>query len=168
MPITLGLIVVGMIVYFVLLRVRRGSRMVAEVIDMPSDVRTAARRLGYKRRTDVHPVQGIDDPQLALGTLAVAYLSLGKAPTPAAPALLKHDIAQDAEQARSMVMLGRWLIRTCDGTQDAVTRVARRLRALDGGGSVQSLSALMQDGEEDETPAQTAARTEVEGILRPQ
>ncbi len=169
MPITLGLIVVGMIVYFVLLRVRRGSRMVAEVIDMPSDVRTAARRLGYKRRTDVHPVISIDNPHLAMGALATAYLALGDVPNPAVPELVKHEVAQSAEQAQSMAMLGRWLIGTCDGTQDAAARLAHRLQSLDGGGTTGPLMALLHDSGDAAGPnlAQIAARDDIARILRP-
>ena len=147
MPITLGLIVLGMIVYFVLLRVRRGSRMVAEVIDMPTDVRTAARRLGYKRRTDVHPVDGIDDPKLAR--------------------VVQHGMARDIEQARNMMVLGHWLVRTCGGAKDAVSRLARRLYVLDEGASAACVISMLQGLSKDDVPTsgQNAAQAEIRQAL---
>ena len=147
MPITLGLIVLGMIVYFVLLRVRRGSRMVAEVIDMPTDVRTAARRLGYKRRTDVHPVDGIDDPKLAQ--------------------VVQHGMARDIEQARNMMVLGHWLVRTCGGAKDAVSRLARRLYVLDEGASAACVISMLQGLSKDDVPTsgQNAAQAEIRQAL---
>ncbi|ASM72721.1 MULTISPECIES: hypothetical protein [Roseobacteraceae] len=150
MPIVLGMIVVGMIVYFTLLRVRRGSDMVAEVIDMASDVRAAARRFGFKRRTDVHPVDSIEDTKLVLGALATAFLELDDLPTRDTRAALNvqlrlHGIAQHAQQAQEIAVLGHWFVQTCGGAQAAVTRLARRLYKLDGGASLPTLMAVLQD-----------------------
>ncbi|MBM2291332.1 hypothetical protein JQX09_05400 [Sulfitobacter pseudonitzschiae] len=149
MPILLGLIAVGMGVYFFLLRVRRGSAMVAEVIDMASDARAAARRFGFKRRTNVHPVDSIDDPNLALGALATAFLELDDLPTRDARAALNlqlrtHGIAPDAEAAQEIAVLGHWFVQTCGSAQAAVTRLARRLYKLDGGASFPTLMTVLQ------------------------
>ena len=41
----------------------------------------AARRLGFRRRINTHPVDSLEEPKLAIGALGIAFLELGGLPT---------------------------------------------------------------------------------------
>ena len=92
----------------------------------PDDVRLAARRFGFKRRTNVHPVEGIDDPRLAVAALSIAFLELDDYPSAEQRSALLvrlqsvYDISQN--EAEEMAILGRWFVSESGGPSQAITR----------------------------------------------
>ena len=136
MPVLIA--VAGAIVaaYIFLIRARNAAEMTGELLNVANDVRLAARRFGFKRLNNVHPVESVDDPDIATGALATAFLELDSLPTAeqhtALENALVHSLVISQQDAAELVILGHWLVNECGGAQPAVTRTARKLFKLKG------------------------------------
>lgn len=144
MPYLIALAGAAAAVYFFLIRARNAASMASELADVAADVQAAARRFGFRRRANIHPVEAVDDPKVAAATVAVAYLDLDGYPTEQAKAslirALDREFGTGAREAEELAVLGRWLMGECQGAQPAIARATRRLFKLSGG---QHLGALM-------------------------
>ncbi|HCP80670.1 MAG TPA: hypothetical protein DIT67_03450 [Octadecabacter sp.] len=67
--------------YFWTQRARKARDMVNDVADMANNVRLAARRFGFNRKMNVHPVESIEAPRLAIAAIGPARLELDELPT---------------------------------------------------------------------------------------
>ena len=65
MPFIIGLIGLTTAAYFWANRARNAANMTNDLAGMASDVLSAARRFGFSRKLNLHPVESIDDPKLA-------------------------------------------------------------------------------------------------------
>jgi hypothetical protein len=173
MPILLALIAVAGVAYFWYWRARNAAEVASEVADMAQSVLGAARRFGFRRRANVHPVDSIEDPKLAVGGLATAFFELSGMPT----AEQKHtlviglqsvlDLPLDA--AEEMVVLGHWLVNACNGPSPAVSRLARKVRTMSGiDGLTQAMAILDRVASVGGglSPGQREALDEVKRIFR--
>ena len=77
MPFLLALVAIAAGLYFWTLRARNAAEAARELGDMAADVMSAARRFGFRRRANIHPVDSIDDASVAMGALTVALAELG-------------------------------------------------------------------------------------------
>ncbi len=149
MPVLLGLLGTVAIAYFWIVRARNAAEMTHELAGVASDVIAAARRLGFRRRYNTHPVESIDEPNLALSALSLAFVELAGLPTAEQHAALlrslQSNVGQSLKDAEENLILGRWLITECNGAEPAVTRLARRLLKLDREGSFDPLMAVLDD-----------------------
>ncbi len=149
MHIILGLIGLATAAYFIVVRARNGAQMAGELMDVADDIRAAARRFGFRRRQNVHPVETIEDPRLAIGAIATAFIALDDLPTAEARGQLDKQLRQhlnlSAEEAQEIEVLGQWFVSECGGPLMAVPRLAKKLHALDSGGTAfQTLMAVIQ------------------------
>ncbi|MEL6952181.1 MAG: hypothetical protein AAFN09_03980 [Pseudomonadota bacterium] len=126
-------------------RIKMAKEAASELSDMASDVMAAARRLGFRRRRQGHPVESIDDAQLAAGALSVALVELGPRLTQEAHIAhlrsLQSHLSMDLTTAEETQTLGHWLVSTCDGPVNAIARIGRQLYTLAG---AQSLDAPLK------------------------
>ena len=81
MPFILSLIAIAGAAYFWFNRAQNAKNAAVDILDAANDVRLAARRFGFKRRTNGHPVDDIDEPNVAIATIATAFLELDDLPT---------------------------------------------------------------------------------------
>lgn len=136
MPYILGIITLLGLAYFWMSRVRDAADMTSELVDFGSDLLGAARRWNFRRRNDVHPVEAVEEPELAAGALAVAFAGLGSLPTQEhRTALLKalqSELDLSLTDAEELVTLGQWLVNQCGSAEQAVPRLAKRLMRLGG------------------------------------
>ena len=110
-----------------------------EAIDTAADLITTAanapRRLKFRRQTNAHPVEGVDDPRIAICAIAQSFIELDGLPTAEQRKrlnlLLRSKLRSTPEEAEEMDALGRWLMTQCGGPTEAVTRLGRRLYKLD-------------------------------------
>ncbi|WP_281857736.1 hypothetical protein [Litoreibacter halocynthiae] len=116
-----------------------------DLVNVANDVRLAARRFGFSRRSNIHPAESIEDPKVAIGGLAVVFLELDDLPSQDARIAMTRElqratnvILQDAEE---LAILGRWLMSECGGPEPTVTRLSKKLFKLGGG---EQLAPLMQ------------------------
>ncbi len=149
MPIILGLIGAITVAFIWIMRMRNAAEMTHEIAGVAQDVLAAARRLGFRRRLDTHPVDSIEEPPLAIGALAIAFLELGGLPTAEQQdALLKSlqaHTGQGMKDAEETLILGRWLVNEANGPQPAIARLSRRLAKIDRAGSFTPLMAVLND-----------------------
>ncbi|WP_299294195.1 hypothetical protein [uncultured Tateyamaria sp.] len=122
-----------------------------EALDTAQDLATTAinapRRLAFRRQTNAHPVEGIDDERIAICAIAQAFIELDGLPTSEQrdklhALMLTHTDCTDAEVGE-MEVLGRWLLTQCNDASDAVRRLARRLKKIDKGASWDALQDVL-------------------------
>lgn len=134
--------------YFWMHRARNAAEVTRELGDMASDVMGAARRFGFRRRHDQHPVDSLEDPKVAIAGAGLSFMEIGGLPSREQHDVLMRSLQahlnismKDAEEA---LILGRWLMNESGGPNPALTRMARRLNKLDRNGFT-PLMAVMKD-----------------------
>lgn len=129
-------------------RIRMAKQALDDVSGIAGDVIAAARRLGFRRRMNVHPVESVEEPALAVSALGIAFLDLASMPTAEQLDQLKkaiqNELAVSEVKADEMMIVGRWLVNECKTPQMAITRLAKRLFNLDQAG-FQPLLAVLSD-----------------------
>lgn len=155
-------------------RARNAAEISHDVIDMAQTAMGAARRWGFRRKTNVHPVDAIDEPPLAIGGLATAYLELEGLPTAEAKEAMTGalraglDITQ--KDAEELVILGHWFVQECSGPVNATPRLARRLYKLTGPEGLAQvmpvISAISETGGGSLTDRQREALDEIKSAFR--
>lgn len=141
---------IALAIYFFVIRTRNAANVASDVVDMANDVRLAARRFGFIRKTNQHPVDGIEDARIAMAAIAVSFLELDDYPTKEARSALlvalQSEFGISKEDAVEMTVLGRWLMNECGRPDAAVSRIARRLNRISGAETLTQLMALVQAG----------------------
>ena len=119
MPFILSILGVLAAAYYWMYRMRGAAEMAGELADVASDVLSAARRFGFKRKLNLHPVESIEDPNLAIAGIAVSFLELDDFPTTAhRDALnvqLRSQLRVDQPTADELIILGRWFMTESGG-----------------------------------------------------
>ncbi|WP_095589964.1 hypothetical protein [Actibacterium ureilyticum] len=148
MPILAAVIAIPGAAYFWMHRARNAAEMTQELGGMASDVMSAARRFGFRRRHDQHPVDSLEDSHVAIAGAALAFLEIGGLPTreqhDALNRSLQSHLGIPMKSAEEALILGRWLINECGGASAALTRLSKRLSKLDRN-SFEPLMAVMKD-----------------------
>ncbi len=174
MPFILGLLALIGVAYFWAQRARNAADMTRELAGVASDVAAAARRLGFRRRVNVHPVEGLDDPDVAIAGAGIAFLELGGLPSTeqqdALTRSLQSRLGMDHEKAREALILGRWLVTESNGPQPGLTRLVRKLSKMKGQAGFEPLMLVLRDVTEANagvlSPQQGDALDEVKHIYR--
>lgn len=134
MPILLAALGIAAAVYFYVIRARNAAHVATDLLDVAADIQAAARRFGFRRRADIHPVEAIDDPDLALALTASAFTELDDLPTEETRRRLANALTAELRLTPSasdeMLILARWLTTECKGAAPAVERAARKLNKL--------------------------------------
>lgn len=174
MPFILAALGIALSVYFFVIRARNAGHMAGELVDMASDVKAAARRFGFKRRTNVHPVDTIKDPRLAIGAIATAFLEMDDLPTKEQRSALSQAMRQkfdlDAEAPQEVTVLGHWFVSECGGVQPAIDRLSRKLVKLQGADGFEPLlyviNATASAGSSGLNDAQRSALSDIKRNFR--
>ncbi len=149
MPFILSLIAIAGAAYFWFNRAQNAKDAAVDLLDAANDVRLAARRFGFKRRTNVHPVDDIEDPNVAIATIATAFIELDDLPTrnqrDQLAVQLQYQLNQDPKTAEELMVLGRWLMLQCERPDAAISRVTRRLYKFNGVQSVEPLMTVLKN-----------------------
>lgn len=134
MPVILGALAVLAAAFFWIQRARNAAQVGHDLVDVAKDIRLAARRFGFQRRSNVHPAETIEDPQIALAALGASFLELDDYPTAEQKEALVRGLRQELQiphqDAEELVLLGRWIMQECGGPQQATSRLSRRLYKL--------------------------------------
>ncbi len=169
MPVILALLGAVAVAFVWVMRMRNAAEMTHELAGVAGDVMAAARRLGFRRKINLHPVESVDEPKLAIGGLSVAFLELGGLPTAeqqnAVMQALADHLHLGLKDAEETLILGRWLVSESGGPQQGIDRLARRLVKIDRAGSFEPLMAVLKDvavaGRGEISPRQHDALAEV-------
>ena len=129
-------------------RARGATDAAREAVEMGRDVVGAARQWNFKRRTNVHPVDAVDDPTIAKGALATVLVALGGLPTAEDRGrlllALQSQMEISLQEAEELVTLGHWLGQQCGGPAAAVPRLSRRLARIGGPGAADDMVDLAE------------------------
>lgn len=147
MPVILAVLAAAGVAIFWLYRMRAAAEVASEVADMAQTVLGAARRFGFRRQANRHPVDSIDDPKLAIGGLATAFFELSGLPTQEEKQALEMGLQSSLDlslaDAREMVVLGHWFVSECGGPTAAVKRLARKAHAMSGADALTASMAII-------------------------
>ncbi len=136
MHIVLGVLGAVSVAYFWYLRTRKATKIAGELIEAANDVRLAARRFGFRRKANVHPVDAIDDPRIAISAIGSGFLELDGFPTAEKHEALIRGVREafriNHSSAEEMIVLGRWIVTQCNGPDQSVPRLTKHLFKLDG------------------------------------
>ncbi|MDQ2091508.1 hypothetical protein [Marimonas arenosa] len=147
MPVLLAVVGLCVAVLFFVVRARNAAGVASDLLDMAKDVRLAARRFGFRRRTDIHPAESIEDPSIAIAGIANAFLELDDLPTSTQRSALTRAMAETLNLARQdadeLTILGRWMANECGTSQAAVSRLSRKLVRLAGRESFTPLLTIL-------------------------
>ncbi len=130
--------------------VRNNPRDALDVAqDAAVTLKNAPRRLSFRRSTNQHPVDAIEDPIVLVGVIAQCFVSLDDLPTKDQYDLLhvklRAHLRCSEEDAQEMQVFGRWIADRCGGPDSAVPRLSRRLRKVDDTASWGLLQRLLDD-----------------------
>ena len=112
-------LLVGAIIWYN--RMKQAGHIAGELKDAANDVRLAARRFGFKRRSNVPPIDALEDARLAAAGIVAAT---------AQQAQSVFDVALD--EAEEIVVFARWIADQGSNPHEAVRRMSKRLKALAG------------------------------------
>jgi hypothetical protein len=147
MPFVLAAIAALGAAYFWYLRMQNAKEAAETLFEAANDVRLAARRFGFRRRLNLHPVDSIDDARIAAATVVVALMQIDKLWDQTMEDKLvvqfQSVMGQDREEADELVTLGRWMSDQCATKDDAVRRAGKRLMALAGVKALPDLNTMI-------------------------
>ena len=174
MPYILSLLAIAVGGYFWLNRARNAAYMAQDLAGMAQDVLGAARRFGFRRQANIHPVESLQEAAVAIATLGIGYLEPGGLPRAeqheALLRSLQFNLGQSHAAAEEAVIVGRWLISECGRAGPGVDRVSRRLWKLKRADSFAILMAVIKDvaasGGVSTSPAQKDALDTIARIYR--
>lgn len=146
MPVILAVVAAITGVLFFVLRARNAANAAGDLLDMANDVRLAARRFGFRRQTNLHPAESIEEPNIAIAGIASAFLELDDLPTADQRDTLAWEITKvlntSKQDADELCVLGRWMVSECGGADPAIARLSRKLYRLDPQGLTPLLSLV--------------------------
>jgi hypothetical protein len=135
--------------YFWMNRARAAGMAAQDLAGVAQDVMSAARRFGFRRRYNEHPVDSLQDADVAIAGAGLAFLDLTGLPSSeqqdALLVSLQSRLGHDRQKAEEAMILGRWLVTECGGPDAALKRFTRRLIKLKGNGALQPLLEVLKD-----------------------
>ncbi len=147
MPILIAILGILSAAAYYIFRVRNAADAAGDLMDMANDVRLAARRFGFKRKTNIHPVEAIEDSSIAIAGIASAFLELDDLPTSDQRSALVRSMRDvlnlSAQDADELSILGRWMVADCGTPDAAISRLSRKLVRLSGQESLTPLLAIV-------------------------
>ncbi len=151
-------------------RMRAAAVATRELGDVAANVLAAARRLGFQRRLNTHPVDSVEDPALAISAIGIAFLELSGLPSSEQHAALAGSIGRhtgaDAARTEEMLIVGRWLVSESNGPQSAIPRLSKRLHKLDPTAFRPLLAVLNDVGQSGSGGLTTRQREALDDIAR--
>ncbi len=137
-----------------------------DAFDMAQDAvttaRNAPRRFAFRKQTNIHPVEKVDDTHTLICAIAQAFVELDDLPTAEqrdkVTKLMSTKLGTRPKDATEIAVFGRWLVTQCTTPAQAVSRLGRRLFKIGGAQSWEPLqSVLMNLVGDDLTPSQVDA-----------
>ncbi|WP_112309235.1 hypothetical protein [Pseudogemmobacter bohemicus] len=142
----LGIIATAAIWYW---RMKAAGQAAQDLAGVAQDVMSAARRFGFRRRYNEHPVESLQDGDVAIASAGLAFLELSGLPTAeqqdALLISLQSHLGFDRAKAEEAVILGRWLINESQGPESGLKRLTKRVWKLKGAGGFAPLMQVIRD-----------------------
>lgn len=108
-----------------------------DLIGAAKDVRAAARRFGFKNKSNIHPVDQIEDARLTAAGIAAAVAGMdGPLTQPEIDTMVTETrliLKASAEEATDIAAFGRWVAGQCGNNEEAVRRLTNKTHRITGG-----------------------------------
>jgi uncharacterized tellurite resistance protein B-like protein len=151
-------------------RLRAARDAASDLLDVTSDVRNAARRLGFRRQANRHPADCIEDPRLAAMGVVAAIAELDGPHT-------RDEIDQmvveaqvtfrvDKREADEIVAFGRWIATQCGTRAEAVRRLSKVVARLAGSEAANDLMRMAEAAATHRGPADEAVEDALDTVRR--
>jgi hypothetical protein len=130
MPILITLLSIIGAAYFWSGRARNARDAAEDIVHVASDVRLAFRRMGFKRKTNIHPVDAIEDNDQLTAIIAKAFVE--KKGVVALDDImrlreaLQNEFDCSNQKAEDLTIVADWAIRECGTVDVALSRASRR------------------------------------------
>ncbi|MEO0761248.1 MAG: TerB family tellurite resistance protein [Pseudomonadota bacterium] len=129
-------------------RFKMVSEAAGELIDAADGVRAAARRFAYRRRSDKHPADCVEDARLAAAGVMAAIASMdGPLSRDEIKAIANEARAvfqADQDEADEIAAFGRWIAGQCKSPDDGARRLGKIVRRLAGDAVGRDLVAMTE------------------------
>jgi hypothetical protein len=149
MPFLIALLGLIGAAYFWAQRARNAAELTRDLSGVASDVMAAARRFGFRRRGAEHPVESLDDADVAIAGAGIAFLELGGLPNADQHAALLRSLQSRLnmahDKAQEAMILGRWLMAESGGAQPGFTRLVRKLAKMKAQAGFELLMLVLRD-----------------------
>jgi hypothetical protein len=149
MPFIIGLLGLIAAVAFWMYRIRMAKEALDDLAGVAQDVMAAARRFGFRRNNAQHPVESLEDPNVAIAGSGLAFLELSGLPTAEQQdqllISLQSHLGQDRATAEEAMVLGRWLVAQSGGATPGLARLTKRLHRLKGAEALTPLMKVLND-----------------------
>ncbi len=113
-------------------RAKQAKEVADNVVEMARDVRSTFRRLGFKRRSDVHPADCVDDPRLAVAGIVAAIARMRGPLSPQTLDAFKSEVMEtfktDPQHADDIIAFGQWVARQCTTPELAAHKLGAVVR----------------------------------------
>jgi len=139
--------VAGVVVLFLVFRKAEPSS--TELVELSPEVAAAARHFGVHLRADKHPVDCLEDSEIAVAAISLAFVELGGIPRPGQSEALSRSLQTTlglaSQRAEEALILGRWLVAECGGPVIAMDLLTRRLKALSADAGHEPLMKVLSE-----------------------
>ena len=145
---TLVLLAALLIAAYFYRRFQRGAYIAVGTMAAPTNIRAAAKRLGYRAQPNVHSTACIHTPELCVAAMAAAYARMDKTeklPDETLIASLERRLQVTQAEASDMAILAPWLVAQGGGATPAFQRLTKRLKQLDHGPDFDKLMRVLGD-----------------------
>ncbi len=132
---------------FWIYRLRAAKDAAETLADAANDVRLAARRFGFRRKTNLHPADCVEDPRLAAMGIGAAVVQMQRSwDREASDTLIREaqrlfDVGVD--EATEMAVFGRWLSDQSGTKAEIVRRLGKRVMSIAGPEALPDLERLI-------------------------
>ncbi|MEM9708276.1 MAG: hypothetical protein AAF871_05740, partial [Pseudomonadota bacterium] len=148
MPYILAAIGLLLAAYIWYIRAERAKIAAETLADAAKDVQAAARRFGFKRKTNVHPADAIEDPRLAIAGMAAAIAQMDAAWSLETAKKISLECQRvfglPFEDAEETAVFAKWVSDQSATHAEMLRRLAKRLNVIGTERSAKDLAAFIE------------------------
>ncbi|MEO0359437.1 MAG: hypothetical protein AAF386_14365, partial [Pseudomonadota bacterium] len=132
-----------------MIRARNAADAANDLVGMAQDVAGAARRFGFRRRANVHPVDSIEDVNIGIAAIVNAFMELNDLPTQDMRTALQNSIRKhlnvSEDESMELLVLAKWLQNECGSGDATIARAGKKTARMDGANVAVPLLMVIQD-----------------------
>lgn len=133
MPALIAAIAIVIGVSYWLWRARAAAAATKDIAETAGDIRLVFRRLGFRRISQKHPLDSVEDARLAASGIVIAIAKmdgdLTKAENDALLTECQIAFQVDKKQAADITAFGRWIASQSKTPEEVVRRLVKTVRA---------------------------------------
>ena len=116
-------------------------------VDTATTIKNAPRRFAFKKQANRHPVDTIEETEIAIAALVQAMIQLEALPTQEsqkqAGNALRNQYNLTLPELEELQTLGNWFVGQCQSAHATISRVSKRLHKIGGDVAYNDLIAVL-------------------------